>query len=217
MSELEANQLRYRSIKLIEAFKHREAVVKLDELVSLSQHPADYFLRAQTLIAIGRYRDALADCKYSLTQNSNIALPHVAIAFLLAAAPDASLRNGPAALQHLERAIQLEAPLTWRLHSVLAAAHAECGDFETAVLFATKSLNDAPPEFRDRFNDRIKQYSNGEPYRATVESTLATLVHRESSCAICGSPAFMRWPPNGNERELRCADCCSRETAESAG
>jgi len=217
MSSVQAERLRYSAIKMLEASQYRDAIVKLDELVHLLGHPADYVWRAQTLIALGRYRDALADCEYALAQDCNVASTRVAIAFLLAAAPDDSLRNGPAALQHAEIAAELiGSQPNWRFHNVLAAAHAECGDFETAVRFATESLNDAPPEFKNRFIARIEQYNNGIPYRATVESSLSPLDYRESICVVCGSPAFMRWPPGGDERKPRCVDCCSHETAENA-
>ena len=49
--------------------------------------------------------------------------------------------------------------------SVLAAAHAENGDFQNAVKYAKLAGDLAPPEQAEERKRRIDQYERGEPYR----------------------------------------------------
>ena len=138
-------------------------------------------------------------------------------AFIRAASPIEEFRDGQAASRLLKHAIdQMDRTPNWRVHSVMAAVYAENGDFTTAQQYANKSLSDAPPEFVERFRQRIQQYRGGIPYRATIENNISSFEIREDKCTICGRPAFMRWPPRDPERKPRCVDCCGYDTSKSA-
>lgn len=91
-----------------------------------------------------------------------------ALARLLAGAPDPGLRNGDLAVAYAQRACEIEAWSDWRTVSVLAAAHAQAGDFDKAIRFATKALQMAPANEQEERRGRLEQYERGEPFRFTT-------------------------------------------------
>ena len=205
---------RYKALKLVEAGQHSEAVSVLAELAKSSEHSGDYAWRAQSLVAIGRYREALADCETAMQADATDPSSFVTAAFVHAAAPDDDLRDGTRALQLLSHASKLIGlHLNWRILTVFAAARAECGEFKKAEQFLNDAISKAPPEMTSRLSERIVQYRNGVAFRATLESNIGSLEIREHACVLCGQPAFMKWPPQGGNRKPRCVDCCSHDTS----
>jgi hypothetical protein len=61
------------------------------------------------------------------------------LAWLLATCPQASVRNGPEAVQLAEKACQLTRYQTTALVGTLAAAYAEAGRFDDAIATAQKA------------------------------------------------------------------------------
>ena len=49
--------------------------------------------------------------------------------------------------------------------AALAAAHAELGDFAKAVEWQTQALAVAPQAQKDQYQQRLKLYQDGKPYR----------------------------------------------------
>src|SRR5205814_8898596 len=80
-------------------------------------------------------------------------------------ARDASIRNESRAVEYATRVCEHEQWTDWRSESVLAAAHAENGDFQNAVKYAKLAGDLAPPEQAEERKRRIDQYERGEPYR----------------------------------------------------
>lgn len=211
------DQIRYRALKLIESGQHEAAIPILNQLIDTSEHTSDYAWRAQSLVALGRYQDALRDCEIAMDRDDSDPSAFLTAAFIRAASPIDELRDGPTALNLLENAIdQMDRAPNWRIHSVMAAVYAENGDFTAAQQYANQSLRNAPPEFVERFRQRIQQYRDGIPYRATIENNISSFEIREHKCTICGKPAFMKWPPRDPDRNPRCVDCCSYDTSKNA-
>ena len=212
-----SDKIRFQAFKLVEFGQLAAAIPIFDQLIDLSDHPGDYAWRAQSLVALGRYVDALADCEMAMDRDDSDPSAFITAAFIRAASPVDELRDGATALKLLACAIEkMDRPPNWRIHSVMAAAYAENGDFATALQYANQSLRAAPHEFAERFQKRIQQYQDGIPYRATVENNASSLENREGNCAICGKRAFMNWPPRDPNREPRCVDCCSYDTSRNA-
>ena len=211
------DQIRYHAIKLFENGQHQEAVSMFDRLIAVSDYTGDYAWRAQSLVALGRYRDALDDCELAMSKDPADPSAFTTAAFILSATPPEELRDGSAALDLIRHALETtDTPSNWRINSIAAAVHAECGDFAQAERYATMCANDSPPEMAQRFRERIQQYRDGIPYRASAEDITSASKIRDVNCMICGAPAFMRWPPRDPNRQPRCVDCCSYDTSESA-
>ena len=90
-------------------------------------------------------------------------------AWIMATSSEAALRNGRRALEFAERVCQESAYGNATALDTLAAAHAECGQFEQAVEFAQKALAVMPPDQQATLGEPIRQrlelYRRGLPYR----------------------------------------------------
>ncbi len=90
-------------------------------------------------------------------------------AWIMATSSDAALRDGRRALEFAERVCRASAYGNATALDTLAAAHAECGQFEQAVQFAQKALAVTPPDQQATMGEQIRQrlelYRRGEPYR----------------------------------------------------
>ena len=90
-------------------------------------------------------------------------------AWIMATSSDAALRDGRRALEFAERVCRASAYGNAAALDTLAAAHAECGQFEQAVQFAQKALAVTPPDQQATMGEQIRQrlelYRRGEPYR----------------------------------------------------
>jgi tetratricopeptide (TPR) repeat protein len=87
------------------------------------------------------------------------------LAWLEAACPQADLRDGRQAVELATEACQLR---HWRVPAfidTLAAAYAEIGQFDKAVLMQQKATDLAPSSEREDYRRRLKVYQEGKPYR----------------------------------------------------
>lgn len=95
---------------------------------------------------------------------------HLALAWLLATCPDDRVRNGDEALQTARDAQVLTAGDDYELLDVLAAAHAELGQFEEAVRAGSAALVTARQQGHDQqaaeISRRVDRYRNRQPCRA---------------------------------------------------
>ena len=208
MSQL-PDQIRHKALSLIESGKYHDALAAFTELVAISDHNWDLLWRATMLLAVGRYTDALADYEIILKRepDDRSALYH--IAFIRSACPDRALRDGRVALQLAQRTLELSTENNWRVLSLMAAAHAECGEFEQAEQFASRTLDYVPDDLHSRFERRLQQYRDGQPYRASMEANMQAIDIRDKKCIVCGEPAFLSCPGSAGGRELRCVKCAS--------
>jgi tetratricopeptide (TPR) repeat protein len=90
-------------------------------------------------------------------------------AWIMATSSDAALRDGPSALELAEQVCRVSAYGNATALDTLAAAHAECGQFEQAVQFAQKALAVLPANQQASLGEpirkRLELYRRGQPYR----------------------------------------------------
>jgi tetratricopeptide (TPR) repeat protein len=102
--------------------------------------------RAQAAMAesiLGRYAEAARQYKLALAQKTDAAEWLNNLAWLLATCPDATVRNGPEAVQLAGRACALTQYKKTVYLGTLAAACAEAGRFDDAILNAQKACDNA--------------------------------------------------------------------------
>jgi Flp pilus assembly protein TadD len=91
------------------------------------------------------------------------------LAWVLATSEDASLRNGPEAVQCAERAARLTEFKNPPILDTLAAAYAESGQFDNALNTAQKAIDFAVSagnrELAAAIRVRLADYKSGRPYR----------------------------------------------------
>jgi cytochrome c-type biogenesis protein CcmH/NrfG len=115
----------------------------------LKLHPDEsriHYLLANILGAQGKFQEAIVEYDVALRLDPEQMLALNDLAWLLATAPDAGLRDGPAAVRLAEKACRISGYRTAQFVGTLGAAYAEAGRFEDAVDTAQKALDLAAAE-----------------------------------------------------------------------
>jgi tetratricopeptide (TPR) repeat protein len=145
-----------------EALLHFRAALRLDPANGEAHYNVGSMLRARGLLAeaLGEFREAL--------RLKPDWIPAVAsLAWLLATAPDAALRDADAAIRFAERAVALSGSHDASALDVLAAAYAEAGRFDRAIATSDLALTMKPDSALDTaIRRRLELYRQHEPYRA---------------------------------------------------
>ncbi|MDB5338859.1 MAG: hypothetical protein JWN70_4478 [Planctomycetaceae bacterium] len=131
-------------------------------------------LKAMCYSKLGQFESAIAEYEKLQKINYQSAINEVTseqarcdFARLLATVPDDKLRDGPRALKSIQRLINAAKSPNWEQRWILAAAHAECGDFEDASKAIQDSLALAPEE-QKAFVEKLKKlFEAKKPYRLT--------------------------------------------------
>lgn len=95
---------------------------------------------------------ARADYEQALALDPNFGPASFNLAKLLATCEDASLRDGKRAVELAKQAMHLKVHADYELHSLLAAAQAEAGDFSEAVGSMRRAIETLPPN-----SEQVKQ------------------------------------------------------------
>jgi tetratricopeptide (TPR) repeat protein len=122
-----------------------------------------YLARASLAESQENDRDAIADYQDALRVDADCESAHRNLAWLLATSTQDDIRNGPQALEHAERALSLRETKTVAALEALAAALAECGQFDKAVEHQQRAARLAPA--KSDIRDRLEVYRDGKPYR----------------------------------------------------
>lgn len=157
--------LRKASMAMSYSAKSDDIVEKLlDQAVELREDFIPSRLeRAVFREEMGNYQGAIADYEEVIRLDPRNYVGHANLAWLLATCPLADIRNGTKAMEHAKLAADQRFYKSRQASEVLAAAHAELGEFEEAVklIKATDHLND----FRIHNEGQLSLYLAGKPYR----------------------------------------------------
>jgi tetratricopeptide (TPR) repeat protein len=125
-----------------------------------------WYMRGRAWEAKKEYAKAIADYEKAAElagKQPHYANYHTALALVLAACPDAKVRNGKNALTAAQKAYDLaKGPNEM---AVLAAAHAELGEFDKAIEWQTRAIDLAPAAQKEQYQRRLKLYQDAKPYR----------------------------------------------------
>jgi tetratricopeptide (TPR) repeat protein len=123
-----------------------------------------YLVRANRGFAyqlMGEYEKAIDDFEAVLEPGGAMVQCH--LAEILASCPEAKYRDGARALELATEACETtDWQHAWML-AVLAASHAEVGDFEEAVKWQTEALKFVVPEAVGEMERRLALYRAGQP------------------------------------------------------
>lgn len=114
----------------------------------------------------GEFRAAVEDFGTAVRIDETLAGASGNLAWLLATVPDTGIRNGYLAVKHAKRACELtdwEDPVQLKN---LAAAHAECHDFDAAIRFQKQALDQCrrlPGTGGDQYRALLNLYLAGQP------------------------------------------------------
>jgi protein O-mannosyl-transferase len=124
--------------------------------------------RVDMLLGAGRFAEAVAALRAAAGAVVDPAPFRHQLAWVLATAPDAGVRDAGEALS-IARALLSDPPSPVTLR-VLAAAQAESGDFETALATARRAQALARGPLQDLVRAQVRAYERGEPTRWTPGS-----------------------------------------------
>jgi protein O-mannosyl-transferase len=124
----------------------------------------------------GQYRAAVTEYRQVLAAKPDLAQGLSNLAWLLAACPENSVRDGPEAVRLAERACKVTGFAQAQMLGVLAAAYAEAGRFADAVATSQRAIDLATAAGDARFaamNRRLLElYRAGRPYHEPAASSL---------------------------------------------
>ena len=132
--------------------------------------PEIYLVRSRVFCAQGDYQKALGDLNRAVELSRNFETLN-ARAWFLATCPNNSLRDGATALADATAACELIQGRNGNTVDTLAAAHAETGDFQTAVKHQQQAINLIGDDISNLkgMRQRLELYRQGRPYRDTKE------------------------------------------------
>jgi Zn-dependent membrane protease YugP/Flp pilus assembly protein TadD len=121
--------------------------------------------RGTTLLKIGDYHQAEADLREAIRMKPEFPNPYKHLAWLQATCPQAEFRDAAQAVANATHALKLVAwkPVDWL--ATLAAAHAEAGNFDEAVKWQTKCLDESPETEKPELRKQLESYQFHKPFR----------------------------------------------------
>lgn len=152
----------------------QEALGNFSEAIRLDPNFANYRVnRGNVFRKLGRFQDALADYDAAIDRDNNFAPAYANRAWIRATCPVESLRDGNKAVASATRGCDLTQNRSAAFLDVLAAAHAEAGNFDEAVKSAKAAIANlagGDSSTRTRFEAHLKQYEGKKPWREEMPS-----------------------------------------------
>jgi tetratricopeptide (TPR) repeat protein len=115
----------------------------------------------------GRYVEAEQAYLGAIKAQPTFAQAYNDVAWLLATCPDDKVRDGKRAIVYATTACERTAWKKGGFLDTLAAAHAEAGQFEEAVRYQIRALDDpsSPAKFGPAARQRLELYRQMKPFR----------------------------------------------------
>jgi tetratricopeptide (TPR) repeat protein len=150
-----------------------EAIENYRKAIQVNSNRSETFFHLGTTLGqLGRNREAVAQYREALRLNPNLTGALNNLAWVLAANPDARLRNGAEAVRLAERACELTHDGEPLFIGTLAAAYAEAGRFPEAVTTAEKAAQLATSAGLKKVAEKNQQllelYRAGKAYHEPV-------------------------------------------------
>jgi len=158
-------------VALLRRHQFEPAISHLREATRIDPKFAQaYFNLGSGLYLQGNFSEALAEWTAGLKIDPGNVAVWTSAAWLLAAGPDASVRDGSAAVRFATRAVQLSGSRDPASLDVLAAAYAEDGRFAEALETARRALALATGQGKTALAEDLRQraalYGKHQPFRA---------------------------------------------------
>jgi tetratricopeptide (TPR) repeat protein len=143
-----------------------KAIVAYDEVLEADPKSAPAFRgRADVQLSLGKQAEAIADYESALAlepQNSGVLNN---LAWVLATSPEDKLRNGQRAIDLAKQACEITEYKQAHVLSTLAASYAESGDFETAITWSKKAVENGGDELKAQLTKELESYEEKKPWR----------------------------------------------------
>src|SRR5262249_21687338 len=137
-----------------------------DEAIRLEPREGLYFNNRGTAhLKQGDYFQARVDLDEAMRLSPALPNSYKNLAWLLATCPKAEFRDRPQAVAYAQKALELVDQKMKPWLAILAAAHAEAGNWPEAVKWQTQCLEQSPAQVKADLEARLLLYQQGRPYR----------------------------------------------------
>lgn len=134
----------------------------------LAQEPEEWRAlrgRGDTYLNIGKQAEAIADFEKALSLQPKDHGILNNLAWVLATSPDEKLRDGKRAIELATLACEVTEYKAAYILSTLAAAYAETGDFDAAIKWSTKAVENDEKEHGEALKKELESYKAKKPWR----------------------------------------------------
>ena len=146
--------------------RHQSAISDFTKAIELDPEDAVAVSdRGDVYSHLGFWQQAMRDYRASLSRDANFGRAHMGLAWIMATCPDARLRDAEAALEHANKAIELDGQENWHYLDTLAAAQANAGQYEQAEATIKQAIEKSPEEETAPLAERLNLYGADKPYR----------------------------------------------------
>lgn len=158
-----------RGITHVRLKESEAAIADFSEAIHLGVKTADcYTNRGEAYARQRAWAAAIADYAEAVRIDPQSGHANNDLAWISATCPDPSIRNGKNALEHAQAACDVTQWKDANYLDTLAAAYAECGNFDEAVRWEGKCLEwnvQHPTDAVEGFRERLTLYEQRQPYR----------------------------------------------------
>jgi len=128
-------------------------------------HGPIYRSRGDLLLNLGRQAEAIAEYEKALELDPEDSGILNNLAWVLATSPEPKLRDAKRSLTLANRACEATEFKKAHILSTLAAAHAENGDFESAIRWSSKAVQIGDEAADGQLKAELEGYRAGKPWR----------------------------------------------------
>jgi tetratricopeptide (TPR) repeat protein len=121
--------------------------------------------RADTYLMVGKHAEAMADYERALELSPDDESILNNLSWLLSTSPVDEVRDSSRAIELATKACELTDYKAAYILSTLAAGYAEAGDFEKAIQWSQKAVDNSSDELREPLTKELESYRAGKPWR----------------------------------------------------
>ncbi len=124
-----------------------------------------YALRGSAYLNLGKHAEAIRDYEQAIKLKPDDSEVQNNFAWVLSTSPEEKLRDGKRAIEMAKQACDATGYKEAYILSTLAAAYAETGDFDDAIKWSTKAVENGEAKDKEELEKELDSYKNKKPWR----------------------------------------------------
>lgn len=155
----------------VAAKQPRKAISTLNSIIAVQPDNMDaHRSRGDAYLAVGDHKSALVDYEAIVKAEPDNSGALNNLAWTLATSEVDELRDGKRAVELATKACELTKFKAAHILSTLAAAYAETGDFENAIKWSQKAVDEGDKEVQEQLEKELQSYKDKKPWRETQQT-----------------------------------------------